>query len=383
MKDVKEIPLAKRGAPKRRLPMKKLSLLLAVLLLATALYPLPVVAAPSGVSEITLTAQSYSEEGHRVYTNARQIEMLLSYLPTEQQRLSSFIPSTGGIGAEMRFVRDGVEERWFFTGDYVFRNFPGGTARPYEGNPGAWRLLLAMAGFRRGLNAVAPGFINPEGYTFHGEVVTEILLLNGAERLCKSFSGTKTETQALLAALEPLEPSTTGGQMGAHVFTDKGRFSYYFRKDDPGEAARIIWEQAIDKPYWNVYLASPQWLSWIDPAQVTSVSYYGGGGRGDAVPLSLETVNPQAITEIVSYVKELSVVPGSCYEAEEELPFEKDSYRLELQCGSGFTMWVDGRTDTLTIGATELSRELTYQIEPETHRVLREFFALQAAGISK
>jgi hypothetical protein len=219
------------------------------------------------------------------------------------------------------------------------------------------------------------------GYTFHGEAVKEILLLNGAERLCRPFSGTKPETQALLTALEPLEPSTTGGQMGVHVFTDKGRFSYYFRRDDPGEAAGMIWEQAINKPYWTLYLVSPQWLSWIDPAQVAAISYTGGGEGSDGTPLSLETANPQMIAEIVSYVKEIPVVPGSYSVAREPLPFEKDSYRLELQFRSGMKMWVDGRTDTLTVGATGLSRELTYQVDAENNRVLREFFALQAAGI--
>jgi hypothetical protein len=361
--------------------MKKLSLLLVILLLAAALYPLPVVAAPAGVSEITLTAQSYSEQGRRVFTNARQIDMLLSYLPTEEQRLSSFVPGTGGIGADMRFVRDGVEERWFFTSGYVFRNFPDGTTRPYEGDPVAWQLFLAMTGYRKGPGNVAPNEeMSYPGYTFHGEDVREILLLNGAERLCRHIFGGIEEIQSLLTALEPLPPDSPGkgGQMGAYVFTDKGSYSFYFSIDDPSKAAGMIREKVIDKPYWNVYPWSPQWLCQTDPATVTAISYYGGG-KGDFSPVSMETANPQTIAEIVSFIKEFPVVPGSYSVAGEPLPFEKDSYRLELQFRSGITMWVDGRTDTLTVGATGLSRELSYQVKPENHRVLREFFALQSA----
>jgi hypothetical protein len=355
--------------------MKKLSLLLVVLILTAALYPLPVVAAPSGVSKITLTAQSYEEEGSRVYTNARQIDMLLSYLPTEEQKLSRWMALTGGVGTNMRFMRNGVEERWFFTPNYARHTLPDKSTRAYKSDRGTWQLLLAMAGYRVGSSDIAPGI------TFHGEAVKEILLLNGAERLCRTLDGDPETTKALLTALESLEPSLTGGQMGAYIFTDKGKYFYYFRKDDLGETAGIIREQEIEKPYWHLFHWSPQWLSETDPAQVTAVSYYGGGGQGDMAPISLETTSPQRIAEIVSYVKELSVVPGSYAVAGEELPFEQDSYRLEWQFRSGAKLWVDGRTDTLTIGATGLPHALSYQVEPETHRVLREFFALQAAGI--
>jgi hypothetical protein len=234
-----------------------------------------------------------------------------------------------------------------------------------------------MAGYR-----VGSGDVSSRGYTFHGEAVREILVLDGAERMCRTLDGDPETTKALLTALEPLETSATGGQMGAYIFTDKGKYFYYFRKDDAGEAAGIIREQAIEEPYWHLFHWSPQWLAAANPAKVTSVSYYGGG-QGDIAPLSLETTNPQMIAEIASYVKELSIVPGSYTAAGESLPFEKDSYRLELQFRSGAKLWVDGRTDTLTIGAAGLSRELSYQVDAETHQVLREFFALQAAGISK
>jgi hypothetical protein len=357
--------------------MKKLSLLLAVLLLAAALYPLPVVAAPAGVSKITLIANAYTEQIRRVYTNARQIDMLLSYLPTEEQRISRVDPMTGGVSAGMRFMRGGVEEQWVFTANYALRILPDNSNRAYKTDPGTWRLLLAMAGYRSGSSDVAQGF------TFQGETVREILLLNGAERMCSSFGGDPEKTKALLAALEPLEPSTTGGQIGAYVFTDKGRYAYYFNKDDPGKAAGLIREEEIEERYWHLFDWSPQWLSWIDPAQVTAISYTGGGEGSDGTPLSLKTANPQAITEIASYVKEVPVVPGSYSVAEEPLPLEKDFYRLELQFRSGMKMWVDGRTDTLTVGATGLSRELMYQVDAENNRVLREFFALQAAGISE
>jgi hypothetical protein len=127
--------------------MKKLALLLAILILATALYPLSVVAAPFGVSEITLTANAYEQQIRRVYTNARQIDMLLAYLPTEEQKISRYDPVTGGVSVDMRFMRDGVEEQWLFTAYYTLRIFPDRSEQAYEADRETWQILLTMTGY--------------------------------------------------------------------------------------------------------------------------------------------------------------------------------------------------------------------------------------------
>ncbi len=355
------------------------------------------------VTSVTVSSGLYGgKDNSLVYTDPRQIALLLSFLPTggKPAAVSPTEAPGGGVAAIVSFTRNGKGEEWVFYSDRYRRTAPTIMQNWNASTEAVYDTLLQLSG----LDAETRIFTRSTQVYYKGEKVTALYSLDGKDYSYQPV----TDLARIVPMLEkrPPDNSRNAAELGFLLFTEKGKYTWSLSDDsvyavlplgEPASPQRTAWTGAVNSAtdlatlsaLYNdgLYGRRAQWLTYMSEEKIEAIYFSAWGGRNYTNSGSLgnfgigvNTSDKESIRRIAAFLKGLDVPENPRVTNLNGIDYGMSTvaglYDLRIKFNTGAIYHIFGYDSGMSIVSSELNKMMHYEVSQRQINALRDFLAM-------